>query len=356
MTDMMSDLHANAVRHTPDEALQLLFPRQELLLQLRRLRVASSVRTRGMLAGRRRSATLGSSMEFADYRAYVPGDDIRRLDWNVYGRTDKAYIRQYWDEQELSLQLVLDASRSMTHFGDGDSNKWHYALRLAASVGYTALGADDRVAVKMLQPGQSGASLPFLHGRAGAAKLMSFLSDFWRSDWERVRSEGLVGGKRTGLQGELAESEGQQEVGKEPHEQVELDMLSMFRAQCGFMRPGATWLFTDAWFESGIKETLLMLAGKRQHTVLVHLLSPKEQHPRLDGELLLIDSELRSGKEAAVSRRLLHDYEAALASYKQELAALCSELGTVYLFADTGKPVENAIAEWSRIPGALSRQ
>ncbi|MFD0959579.1 DUF58 domain-containing protein [Paenibacillus chungangensis] len=355
----MSDLRANAARYTPDEALQLLFPRQELLLQLRRLRVAASVRTRGMLAGRRRSATLGSSMEFADYRAYVPGDDIRCLDWNVYGRTGKAYIRQYWDEQELSLQLVLDASRSMTHFGDGDSNKWHYALRLAASVGYTALGSDDRVAVNMLQPGQSGASLPFLHGRASAVKLMSFLSDFWRSDWERDRSEGMVGGKRTRRQGEPAEPahyKGRQAAGNEPHTQVELDMFSMFQAQCGYMRPGATWLFTDAWFESGIKETLLMLAGKRQHTVLVHLLSPKEQHPRLDGELLLIDSELRSGKEAAVSRRLLHDYDAALASYKQELAALCSELGAVYLFADTGKPVENAIAEWIRIPGALSRQ
>jgi len=95
------------------EALKLLFPNLSFLTELERMRIRAGHRIKGMLAGKRRSSSLGGSQEFADYRPYSSGDDIRRIDWNVYGRTGKAFIRQYWDEQELQLNLYIDVSQSM---------------------------------------------------------------------------------------------------------------------------------------------------------------------------------------------------------------------------------------------------
>src|SRR5690606_25969989 len=143
--------------------------------RLERLSIASKRRVRGTMQGKRRSSRFGSSLEFADYREYAPGDDIRRFDWGVYSRTGRPFVRQYWDEQELQVSLYVDASASMDFGGGGasgpadgltsddnksdgnqpgrnptgrnkaDRNKLIYAKRLAASVGYMALASYDRV-------------------------------------------------------------------------------------------------------------------------------------------------------------------------------------------------------------------
>lgn len=84
-----------------------------LIPRLERLSIASKRRVRGTTQGKRRSGRLGASLEFADYREYAPGDDIRRFDWGVYARTGRPFVRQYWDEQELHVNLYLDVSASM---------------------------------------------------------------------------------------------------------------------------------------------------------------------------------------------------------------------------------------------------
>ncbi|WJH34622.1 DUF58 domain-containing protein [Paenibacillus sp. CC-CFT747] len=140
--------------------------------------VAAKKRIRGTMQGKRRSRMLGSSMEFADYRMYTPGDDTRQLDWNVYGRTGKAFIKQFMDEQELQVHLYVDVSRSMD-FGGTDSHPDHskflYARRLAACVGYITLAGYDRVGVKLFGEDMIG-QLPVMRGKGSASRLLPFWS------------------------------------------------------------------------------------------------------------------------------------------------------------------------------------
>jgi len=306
-------------RMTSEEALKLLFPDASVLSRLERLRFSAGNRIKGTLAGKRRSSQLGGSQEFADYRPYSPGDDIRRIDWNVYGRTGRAFMRQYWDEQELQAHLYVDVSRSM-QYGEGAANKAAYALRLAAAVGYAALCAEDRVSVTLYSSGIEE-SLPLLRGRASSAKLFQFAAE---AISERERASSV------------------------PDSEPALSVSNMAEP---FLKPGSlprrsgtAWLFTDAMFEEGIEEALLAFAAAGQKVALIHMLSPEEEDPTYSGELRLIDSELRTGKEVAVGHRLLADYRAAVDGYKEELKRICAERGVDYYFVSTAVPLHETIS------------
>lgn len=308
-----------------EDALKLLFPDAAVLSQLERLRIVAGNRIKGTLAGKRRSAHLGGSQEFADYRPYVPGDDIRRIDWNVYGRTGRAYMRQYWDEQELQAHLYIDVSRSM-QFGQGSANKLAYALRLAASIGYAALCAEDRVSVN-LYSNELEQQLPMLRGRTSSTKLFQFMAEALR--------------KRTAGKDEIDAGLNSIAVAEE----VSSNMAEPFMKP-GSMprRSGTTWLFTDAMFESGAEEALLSFIAAGQKVVLIHLLSPEEIDPSLSGELRLIDSELRTGKEVAVGHRLLADYRAEVDRFREELKRICADRGVDYMFVNTAAPLQETIS------------
>lgn len=114
------------------------------LQRLGRLVLQSRYVVEGNLAGRHRSPRKGASSEFADHRAYMPGDDLKRLDWKVLGRTDRYYVRRYEDETNLRVYLVVDRSGSMG-YGSGDQTKYQYACRLAAAIGYVVLKSRDSV-------------------------------------------------------------------------------------------------------------------------------------------------------------------------------------------------------------------
>ncbi|MDQ0116679.1 DUF58 domain-containing protein [Paenibacillus harenae] len=298
-----------------EEALRLLFPDLSLLGRIEQLRIASASKVKGTLAGKRRSVSLGGSQEFADYRPYAPGDDVRRIDWSVYGRTRRAYVRQFWDEQELVVHMYVDVSRSMS-FGEQDANKLHYALKLAASVGYAALCGDDRVSIKLFND-RVVQELPPVHGRAASPKWFQFIADAMRSSGTYQTSG---------------------------HPSPELDLSVPFRAPGTLPhRSGVTWLFTDAMFEEGIEETLLSLQAAKQQVVLCHLLSPSELEPALSGELKLIDSELKTGKDIAVGHRLLSDYRMAVTTYREQLERICAERGATYVFVNTGVSLTETI-------------
>src|SRR5512140_1970914 len=102
-----------------------------------------------MMKGERRSIKRGSSLEFADYRSYTPGDDLRRLDWNVYGRLDRPFLKLFEEEEDLAVHVLLDGSRSMD-WGEGEQNKFRYALNLAAGLGAIALSSGDLLSVGFL--------------------------------------------------------------------------------------------------------------------------------------------------------------------------------------------------------------
>jgi len=116
--------------------------------------VASRIRA-GAMKGERRSTKRGTSIEFADYRDYTRGDDLRRVDWNVYARLERPFIKLLEEEEDLAVHLLLDASRSMD-YGADEQHKFRYAQRLAAALGYIALAAGDRLMVTVL-PSLGGA-------------------------------------------------------------------------------------------------------------------------------------------------------------------------------------------------------
>ena len=113
--------------------------------KLSRLSIATKSKLRGQHKGSHRSQRFGASLDFSDFREYAPGDDVRQIDWNVYARTDKYFIKRFLDEQEMRVHILLDSSKSM-----GDEVKWTFARQLAASLGILVLQRDDRLSFSMV--------------------------------------------------------------------------------------------------------------------------------------------------------------------------------------------------------------
>src|SRR5678816_4898994 len=116
----------------------------ELLRRLEQLQLLARRRAKSSAKGERRSRARGQSVEFADYRNYTPGDDFRYLDWNLYGRLERLFLKLYEEERELPVRIFLDASESMSF---GDPRKFDFARQVAAAIGYVALSGFDRVSV-----------------------------------------------------------------------------------------------------------------------------------------------------------------------------------------------------------------
>src|SRR5437870_9067680 len=116
----------------------------DLLRRLEQFQLLARRRAKSSLKGERRSKARGQSVEFADHRTYVPGDDFRYLDWNLYGRLDRLFLKLYEEERELPIRIFLDASESMAF---GEPRKFDFARQVAAAMGYVALCGFDRVTV-----------------------------------------------------------------------------------------------------------------------------------------------------------------------------------------------------------------
>lgn len=292
-------------------------PDPKLMAAMERMTVTAKNRVRGSMQGKRRSKQLGSSLEFADYRLYAPGDDIRRLDWNAYGRTGKPFIKQYMDEQELQVHLFVDVSDSMNFIGGGSEvSKLVYAARMAACIGYITLTGLDRVSAKLFSARIEN-ELPLIRGRSAAIQLFDFFH------------QAAPSGK-----GDLASAL--------------LSSSSMPRSA------GVSWVLSDFMFEKGAEDALAYLQASRQEVVAVQVLSLEELHPSLQGNRRLVDSELRTGKEAAITGRVLREYEQALRAHTERLAALCRERGMHFVQVTTNTPLEHAIGRMLLEQGLLA--
>ena len=143
---------------------------QEFMHKLEQLALFSRKVFRGLLKGERRSKKKGVSIEFADYRDYVPGDDLRFLDWNIYGRLERLFIKLFQEEEDLNILFLLDGSRSMTF---GSPSKFDYGKKVAAALGYIALANLDRVAVSVFSS-QLDHLFPLSRGKQSAWRLFDF--------------------------------------------------------------------------------------------------------------------------------------------------------------------------------------
>src|SRR5215510_10605314 len=116
----------------------------DLLRRLEQFQLLAQRRAKSSAKGERRSRARGQSVEFADHRNYVAGDDFRYIDWNLFGRLDRLFLKLYEEERELPVRVFLDASESMNF---GEPRKFDFARQVAAAIGYVALCGFDRVSV-----------------------------------------------------------------------------------------------------------------------------------------------------------------------------------------------------------------
>lgn len=260
------------------------------LKQLERLQVAGRAPARGSFAGARRSSYHGSSVEFADFRDYVPGDDFRRVDWNAYGRLDRLFLRLYHAERMTTVTLVLDHSPSMNF---GQPSKALMTARLAAILAYVALGRFDRVCVLGLGDGLDH----FFRGRAGRQAIPEV--------WRHI---GAV----------MSTTAGSSDFGA-------LRGLGSFRRQ-----PGMTIVISDFISESDWQGGLRALWSAGQDASIVQVLSPEEYEPTVRGDWAMCDSETGTLVQTSVTSQVLERYASALAVHNRDLRQLCGQIGMGY--------------------------
>lgn len=291
------------------DVLPLLDP--PLLRRLDTLRLAARRPVTGQAGGTRRSLRRGASVEFADFREYAPGDDLRSVDWKAYGRLEKLYLKLFVDEEDLGLHLLVDTSASMAF---GHPSKLLFAQRLAAALGYIALSRADHVAVAALGAGSS-VPLSGLRGRAGLAPLLTHL--------------GRLGAAGSGHP---------------------TSALARYAASA---RGGGIAVVLSDFYDDGWAAGLRALRARRFQVVLAHILSPEEAHPEMAGEVRLRDSESGDAQEVSLSPSLLAAYGERLQSFCDGWQLMARRHDMTYVRLETSEPLLEAVRRFSGPGGIL---
>lgn len=274
----------------------------EFLAQLERLTLASRRAFRGRVRGERRSPRKGHSVEFCDYRAYGSGDDLRYVDWNVYGRLDRLHVKLFVDEEDLRLHLLLDASQSM---GFGAPGKLQFAARLAAALGFVGLVNLERVGVAVLRERVSE-GWPPVRGRSQFPALADFLGR-------------LQPGGATNLNAALG--------------------AYAMRAR----EPGLAVIVSDLMDPGGFEMGVRALLERRFEVHVIHVLDPEELNPTLGGDLRLHDSETAETREITVDGDVLRAYRQRLTQFLEKIEGFCRSQEIGYRRVSTDVSVEEFV-------------
>ncbi|MEO8498390.1 MAG: DUF58 domain-containing protein, partial [Planctomycetota bacterium] len=284
----------------------------QLLAQLERLELVSRKIFRGRLKGERRSKRKGQSVEFADFKNYTPGDDIRFIDWNLYARLDKLFLKLYLEEEDLHFYALIDTSTSMDF---GDPTKLQYAKQLAAALGFIGLCRADRVKIEALGASRTNPS-PALRGRASMWRMLDYLNNI------------------------------------QPGENIPLaqgvkDFCLRNSGQ------GILVLITDLMDKNGYESALRFLLAQNIDVYVIHVLSQAEIEPDVTGDLRLVDCEDDDIAEITVSRPLLNRYKQTLATFIDGAREFCTRRGMSYLMTSTETPVEQLVSNYLRQRGLV---
>jgi uncharacterized protein (DUF58 family) len=299
---------------------------EDFLRRLERLALVARRASIGQTQGERRSPKRGQSVEFADFRSYVSGDDFRRIDWNAYARLERFFIKLFVEEEDLTIHLLVDTSRSMNW---GGPNKLQYAVRAAGALGYIALAGLDRVTVSTVgcvQNAPNGGYFAPHRGKHQALPLFEFLQ---------------------------AISEAQQKSTGAPEDPaVALRAYAYNRGRSQTSRPGSLILLSDLQNE-GWMEGLRALSSHGFEISVIHILSPDEVDPDLSGDLKLVDIEDHSEVEITADYEHLSRYKMELESWREELRRFCSSRGISYVPLQTSLPLDDLLFAWLEKQGVL---
>ncbi len=301
---------ATTTRQETHDPHGLLSP--EFLRTLERLELVSRRILIGRLKGERRSRRKGQSVEFADYRDYVPGDDLRFLDWNVYGRLDRLFLKLFVEEEDLHFHVLLDVSESM---GYGAPAKLRTACQFAAALAFVGLIGQDRVAVHAITDGVV-AGTGGLRGRRSVFRLLEFLQ-----------------GLRAQAPGNLN--------------------LALRRFAAAHRTPGIVLVLTDFLDKHGYESGLRYLLATGMDVHVVQVLAWEELDPPLRGDLKLVDIEDGDEVEVSVSAPLLEHYRRRVRAFCRAIEQWCVARGISYLLATTTMDPEKLVLEHFRKVGLL---
>jgi uncharacterized protein (DUF58 family) len=283
---------------------------EAFLARLERLRLVARRRANGARAGARRSIRRGAGLEPSGHRAYAPGDDFRRVDWNAFRRLERLYVTEREEESERSVAILLDRSASM-----GRGGKLELGRSLAAALAYLALADGDRVLPASFAEERVTLGPP-CRGSAQIFSVFRFL--------DAQEPKGTTG---------VAEA-----------------CRALAR---GPRRPGLAVVITDFLDESPARATLAALAEGRREVVLLHLVAPEDERPDLSGYHEIVDCETGEALVLACDASARRDYARAFDEWTRELAQAARSLGAIYVRARSDESLETVTLTLLREGGVL---
>ena len=264
---------------------------EEFLSQVELLQMLVKNNVAGLFGGNHQSKNYGSSCEFADYRDYIPGDDITKIDWNVYARSENLYLKLYLDERQLHTRIYIDASRSM---GYGKGKKDEQAIRLAAALAYLSVSEMDKVSIYVIHDDHADAVVENMLGKEAYLNNIGKLNDV-AFDGEAKISEALLPSK----------------VGYG-------DGMSIIISD----------FLTDEDFERAIDH----LAAKKRDIMCVQILTREELNPKSRGKMHFFDSENpQKYYRKNINKEIIQAYMAALEYVKERISGYCRARGAEYM-------------------------
>lgn len=279
----------------------------DFIRRMETLSMEIKTQMKGYFGGSHKARTYGSTVEFADFREYTPGDDIRRVDWNLFSRFDKHFIRLFADERQMHTRILLDCSASM----EGDGRKALYVLQTVAALGYLSVQGMDRTSLHFIQ----GDSMVM------AGTVMSGKEAYYQGmkELEQVKFQG------------------------------EADFCAAIRnsQETGY-DDGLTILVSDFLTESDWKQAVEYLLYKKREVLLVQVLTPEELDPAYSGRMQLLDAEAVSpgderNMKIRITKQAYNAYRRALSEYLADMRQFCSSRNAAYITVNTGNPVEKEL-------------
>jgi uncharacterized protein (DUF58 family) len=259
---------------------------ETFLRRLETLRVVTKRASLGQLRADRRSRRVGAGIEFADHRDYVAGDDLRILDWNLFGRMERLLVRLFEEDEDLAIDVLVDTSASM---GVGTPPKLDLATQIGAALAYVGLANLDRVAVTTVGDALGDGLAP-ARGKAHILRVLRFL-------------ESVTAGGRTSLAA----------------------AARAFLARHRRHRRGLVVLLSDFYDPDGYREALDLLRYGRFEVVVIQLSAPEEARPALRGDITVRDVETGEERDITISARALADYERRHAALVRGIGGFCRE-------------------------------
>lgn len=266
---------------------------EEFLQQIETLQILIKNNVAGMFGGNHQSKTFGSSCEFADYRDYIPGDDITKIDWNAYARFEKFYLKLYLDERQMHTRIYIDASRSMEY---GKSKKDEQALRIAATLAYLSVCEMDKVSVYAIRDRHAEEIISSMLGKESYFNEIGKLNEI-------------------AFQGDSHISE------------------AILPSQVGY-GDGISVLISDFLTDHNFEDAVNYLIGKRRDVFCVQILSKEELNPKVRGKLHFFDSENSDlSYRKNINKEIIRAYQKALEYATGRIRELCYSRGAEYMLA-----------------------